>query len=99
MQAERRRVGDDVEHAAVGNVDVERAEARDLERHVEMDDERRHVLKADAANFAVGDFSPDRDQPAGASRTNSVTGSTIGSMPVSSSTVATQIVLLPDIGG
>jgi hypothetical protein len=37
--------------------------------------------------------------PAGASRTSSVTGSVIGTMPVSSSTVAVQIVLLPDIAG
>ena len=40
-----------------------------------------------------------RISPAGASSTNSVTGSVIGTMPVSSSTVATQIVLLPDMTG
>jgi hypothetical protein len=33
------------------------------------------------------------------SRFSTVTGSTIGSMPVSSSTVVVQIVLEPDIGG
>ena len=36
-------------------------------------------------------------RPAGASRTSSVTGSTIGTMPVSSATVTVQIVLEPDI--
>ena len=40
-----------------------------------------------------------RMSPAGASRTISVTGSTIGSIPVSRSTVATQIVFVPDIPG
>jgi hypothetical protein len=37
--------------------------------------------------------------PAADSSTRFVTGSTASSMPVSSSTVATQIVLLPDITG
>ena len=37
--------------------------------------------------------------PAGASRVSSVTGSVIGSMPVSSSTVTTHIVFVPDIPG
>ncbi len=37
--------------------------------------------------------------PAGASRVISVTGSTMGRIPVSSNAVTTQIVLLPDIGG
>ena len=40
-----------------------------------------------------------RISPAGASSVSSVTGSTIGNMPVSSSTVATQIVLVPDMPG
>ena len=37
--------------------------------------------------------------PAGASRVSSVTGSTIGSIPVSSRTVTTHIVFVPDIPG
>ena len=37
--------------------------------------------------------------PAGVSSTNSVTGSFIESMPVSSRTVVVQMVLVPDIGG
>ena len=37
--------------------------------------------------------------PAGASRVSSVTGSVIGTMPVSRRTVATQIVFVPDIPG
>ena len=40
-----------------------------------------------------------RISPAGASSVTSVTGSVIGSMPVSSSTVATHIVFVPDIPG
>lgn len=40
-----------------------------------------------------------RMRPPGASSPNSVTGSCIGIVPVSSRTVATHIVLLPDIGG
>jgi hypothetical protein len=38
-------------------------------------------------------------RPAGVSSVSSVTGSTAGRIPVSSSTVTVQIVLLPDIGG
>jgi hypothetical protein len=37
--------------------------------------------------------------PAGASSRSTVSGSSIGTRPVSSSTVATQIVFEPDIGG
>ena len=37
--------------------------------------------------------------PAGASSASSVTGSVIGSIPVSSSTVTTHIVFVPDIPG
>ena len=40
-----------------------------------------------------------RISPAGDCRTSSVTGAAIGTMPVSSSTVAAQMVLLPDIAG
>ncbi len=40
-----------------------------------------------------------RMSPAGASSVISVTGSVIGSMPVSSSAVATQIVFVPDMPG
>ena len=98
-QAERRGVGNDIEHAAVGNVDGERTESRDLERHVEMHGEGGHIPERDVFHLPIGDFSTDSDQTGRASRTISVTGSSIGSMPVSSSTVATQIVLLPDIGG
>ena len=38
-------------------------------------------------------------RPPGASRTSRVSGSCIGTMPVSSSTVATQMALEPDMGG
>ena len=40
-----------------------------------------------------------RMSPAGDSRVSSVTGSVIGSRPVSSSTVTTHIVFVPDIPG
>ena len=40
-----------------------------------------------------------RMRPAGASSVSSVTGSIIGSIPVSSRTVATHIVFVPDIPG
>ncbi|MNC37964.1 hypothetical protein D3C75_865490 [compost metagenome] len=40
-----------------------------------------------------------RISPAGASSTSSVSGSCIGSMPISSSTVTTEMVLPPDITG
>ena len=40
-----------------------------------------------------------RMSPAGASSASSVTGSCIGSIPVSSSTVTTHIVFVPDIPG
>ena len=40
-----------------------------------------------------------RMRPAGASSTSSVSGSVIGSIPVSSSAVTTQIVFEPDIPG
>src|SRR3954466_4067818 len=40
-----------------------------------------------------------RISPAGASSVSSVTGSVIATMPVSSSAVVTQMVLVPDIGG
>ena len=38
-----RGIGDDVEHAAVRDVDAARAERRDLDRRVEVHGERRHV--------------------------------------------------------
>jgi hypothetical protein len=47
--------------------------------------------------FAHSARTPTR--PAGASSVISVIGAFIGTMPVSSSAVATQIVLLPDIAG
>ncbi|MNG30909.1 hypothetical protein D3C84_1166230 [compost metagenome] len=40
-----------------------------------------------------------RIRPAGASRVSSVTGSFIGNMPISSSTVTTEMVFPPDIIG
>ena len=43
-EAERRRVDDDETVAAVGNVDLERAQARNLERRVQPVGEGRHVF-------------------------------------------------------
>ena len=48
------RVGDDVEHPAVRDVDGDGAERRDLDRRVEMGRERRHVPERDAGHLAVG---------------------------------------------
>src|SRR5437763_1594026 len=43
LEAERGRVGDRVPHAAEGDVDLDRSESVDLERRVELVDERRDV--------------------------------------------------------
>ena len=48
-QAEGRGVGDDVEHAAVGHVDGDRAQVRHLDRAVEVRREGGHVLERHAA--------------------------------------------------
>ena len=52
--------------------------------------ERRHVVHAHGVHAAVAAGSLNPDEAAGASRTITVSGSVMGRMPVSSSTVATQ---------
>src|SRR6476646_5743780 len=52
-----------------------------------------------AVTFPSEQSARTRMTPAGASRVSSVTGSTIGSIPVSSRTVTTHIVFVPDIPG
>jgi hypothetical protein len=84
---------------AVSNVDLERAEARNLKRRIEPIRERRHVLDADALGFAIVALRRNRDKAAVTSSVRWVSGSCIGSMPASSSTVATQIEFEPDMGG
>jgi hypothetical protein len=94
-EAERGRIDDDETVAAISNVDSERAQARNLERRVEPVDKRGDIFDRDALGFAIAAFRRDRDEPAGASRVRRVSGSCIGRMPASSSTVATQIEFEP----
>src|SRR5205809_7611662 len=52
-QAESRRVGDDVEHPAVRDVDHHRAEVRYFDIRVEISGEGGDVPEGDAFHFAV----------------------------------------------
>ena len=63
-EAERGGVGDRVPHAAVGDVDRERAEALDLERRVEPVGERGDVRDLDALAAAVAARGPGLDDAA-----------------------------------
>ena len=94
------RVGDHVEHPAVRDVDGDGPELGDLDRRVEVGRERRDVAERDAlapCRQRIGAVT--RIRPAGDSRVSSVTGSVIGRIPVSSRTVTTHIVFVPDIPG
>ena len=62
-QAERRGVGDDVEHAAPRDVHGHPAERPDLDGRVEVDGERRHVAERDLRDLAVAALGADADQP------------------------------------
>src|SRR5581483_11230179 len=53
LEAERARIGDRVPHAPERDVDVDRSDAFDVERGVELRDERRHVGELDALDAAV----------------------------------------------
>ena len=99
-EAERVRVGDRVPHAAERDVDGERAEAVDLELRVEAVGEAGHVRRARRSRTCRSlQRAVTSTTPAGASSRSVVSGSRISTMPVSSSTVATQIVFEPDIAG
>ena len=98
-EAERVRIGDRVPHAAERDIDGERAEAVDLELRIEAIDEARNVRQLDALALAVAQPAVTSTTPAGASSRNVVSGSRISTMPVSSRTVATQIVFEPDMAG
>ena len=98
-EAQRARVGDRVPHAAERDVDRDAAEALHLELRVEVRREARHVRELDALALAVLARAVTSTTPAGASSRTVVSGSCISTMPVSSSTVATQIVFEPDIAG
>ena len=99
-EPEPRSLGDDIEHPAVRDVHEHGPEVRDLDRRVEMGREGRHVPEGHAADLAVVDSRRvTRMRPAGDSSVSSVVGSVIGSRPVSSSTVTTHIVLVPDMPG
>ena len=71
----------------------------DLERRVDPVGEARDVRELDALAAAVAAAARTSTTPAGASSRSVVSGSRISTMPVSSSTVATQIVFEPDIAG
>ena len=96
---ERGGVGDRVPHAAVGDVDDERPEPGDLERGVELRDERRDVRQLDALDATVAAGRPHLDGPGRRLEPQHRLGLVISTKPPSSSTVATQIVFEPDIAG
>ena len=98
-QPEPGGVGDHVEHAAPGYVHRDGAQLGHLHRGVQVGGEGGDVLEGDPGDLAV--FAPGRifTSPAGVSRVSSVTGSAMGTSPVSSSAVTTQMVLVPDMGG
>ena len=98
-ESKRLRVGDRVPHAAEGDVDRDRAEPFDLERRIEVRGKRRHVLELDALDPAVAAARPHLDRPRRRLQPDTVSGSSIGTSPSSSTTVATQIVFEPDIAG
>ena len=58
-------VGDDVEHAAVGDVDGHVAEFRHVEHRVEVDGEGGHVLELDPLHLAPFDVGAHPDQAGG----------------------------------
>ena len=98
-ETERRRVGDRIPHASVGDVDRERAEALYFERRRRAGRQSRHVRQLDALALPFAQRALTSMTPAGASSRRVVSGSRISTIPVSSSTVATQIAFEPDIGG
>ena len=53
LQAQRRRLDDGVEHPAPGDVDLDPADLRHLDRRVDLDREGRHVLEGDGGRPAV----------------------------------------------
>ena len=62
-QPERLGRGDDVEHAAVGDVDRDRAEVWHLHGGVEVGRECRHVAERDPGHLAIRAVGPDADKP------------------------------------
>ncbi len=65
VEAQRRGVGDDVEHSAVGDIHFYRAEAGNFDVGIEVDGERGNILKRDAFHFFIFDFGFDFDQAGG----------------------------------
>src|SRR5439155_1010268 len=61
-QAETLGVGNDVEHAAIRDVHLQRAERWHLERCVQVDDEGGHVAKPDRPDLALGALGGHPDQ-------------------------------------
>ena len=99
-RAERGRVGDRVPHAPVGHVDGDRAHAVDLEGGIEAVGKALDVGPLDAFAATVPQAARTSTMPPGASsRRNRLRFGHGQTTPVSSSTVAVQIVFEPDIGG
>ena len=98
-EAERGRVGDRVPHAAEGDVHRERAQAR--RPRAARRAARRSTGRSSARRSrpSVAHAARTSTTPPGASRRSVVSGSCSSTIPVSSSTVATQIVFEPDIAG
>ena len=93
-------VRDHVEHPAVSHVHRDRAESRDFHAGIQMRGECGDVAEGDLARPCRRCTSASTAiSPAGVSSFSCVTGSITGTMPVSISTVTTQMVLVPDIGG
>ncbi len=64
-EAERRGVGDHVEHAAIGDIDRHGAESADFDLGIEMCGESRDVAKGYLADLAVMHLGIHRDQAGG----------------------------------
>ena len=86
---------DDIKHAAIRDIDGHCTHMGHFNAGIQIGRKRGHILKSNPLHFAVGTSARTRINPAGTSRVNSVTGSRIGSIPVSSRTVVTQLCWCP----
>ena len=98
-KAERSGIGDDVEHPAIGDIHSDRAQALHLDGRIEVRGEGGDVAEGDLLTLPLRTSASTEINPAGVSSFSFVNGSTTGTMPVSISTVTTQMVLVPDMGG
>ena len=98
-EAEGGRIGDGVEHAAVGHVDDRGPRPSTSSEGLDAVGVTGDVGELDRLAAAVAAGRAHLDDAAGRLQPHDRLGSCIGSMPVSSSTVVVTIVLDPDIGG